>query len=336
MARYIILVLAVWGAKVGAETLAPTAAPVVIPVLAPVEKVCPTIGSSLTGLELDTEPWAFFRTIQVKSTTQLLGKIVSVPSLTSSYALNDVHGNLISKIVNPGTFWDTTKDIYNCNDVKMGSLNYIFEWSNSWTNRYLKHKVLDASGTHVADLSDEEEEGANFFSSRQHMVFLKDLAGTSLASMRKPVGGFSNLGPWSEKLTVQIDSTSLNPLAPPMDPEFVALIFGNVLGMDSKVGPYWNLILNVIIYFVIIIYAICVICSGGDGGDEARKVKASASEEKETLLGGHGGQAQQKVENKTKSFWNCCSRRGSAVTVAPMQKAEDAAHDAAASAHGHH
>jgi len=332
---------------------AATPAPVVAPMVS--SAVCPMIGATLSGISLVTEPWTFMRTIQVMAsvdnhvstfdvtpgTSNLLGKVVNEISLQRQYALNDVHGALISKIVHPGMPWDTTQDIYNCHDVKMGSLDYQFKANAVWGNRYTTHKVLDSIGTHIADLEEEELEGSNFLSSRQHMVYLKSLEGAPLASMRKPKGGFDNLGPWSEKLSVQIDVVSLNVEAPPpaMQPEFLVLIFANVLGSESKIGPYWTLILWGIFMFFLLASLFNICCCSKQGKDARAKIKAKSHEENEHLLGTRETQAEQKVKAQGRNFWNCCSRRV-ATAESSMQKAEksagDAAHGAAGAVHGHH
>merc|ERR1719326_403405 len=74
-----------------------------------------------------------------------LGKITAVLfEWTSVYQLRDEHDNLVSKIVNPGAFWDTTQEVFNC--------------KNFLQNRYTEHEIHDANGNHVADLAEDESQ----------------------------------------------------------------------------------------------------------------------------------------------------------------------------------
>merc|ERR1719326_457801 len=104
-----------------------------------------------------------------------LGKLTAVLlAWTPVYQLRDEHDNLVSKIVNPGAFWDTTQEVYNCKGDKIGSVTYHFKWKNFLQNRYTEHHIHDANGNHVADLAEDESESNGFFGSRQFFIYLKD------------------------------------------------------------------------------------------------------------------------------------------------------------------
>jgi len=281
---------------------------------------CPLMSELGSSASLQTAPWAFARTINVMQqgapNQRSLGQVRATPfSWTSEFVLHHPQTNKeITKIVNPLGLWDTTQEIYNCQGQLMGKLTYPFDWKNMFSNRYLKHRVLDAQGNHIASLV-QEQFTSSFFASPQHFIYLQDVNGNALASMRHPSGGW-RLNPFGEYFDTQIVMESLNAQAPPpaTNPEFLSLIFANALASENRLGPYASMI---VYPALILLFCICMVCMCGGfkkvascltccgictwicGKRESRKPTV---EENETLI-------EKESKAVKRDVWSCCSRR---------------------------
>lgn len=259
-------------------------------------------------MQSSATPGASDRRLGVVSATLL--------SWTVEYQLKDgTNDRLMARIVNPAAFWDVTQDIYDCSDRKIGIIKYTFDWKDLFQNRYKVHQVLDSAGNHVADMRQEEvTTSKGFLGSWQRFIYLQDRAGNPLAAMRHPRGGWK-FGPFGEDLDVQIELLSMNMLAPKpsMDPEFLSLVFANSLASSSRFGPGCGFIVSCI-FWVLVLSLICARC-GARMKQSADRTKEKILEEKEGLLATRVSSeptTEEKVQQKGRDIWACCSRRGGA------------------------
>jgi hypothetical protein len=277
------------------------------------------IGAPTAGVsemqEVSTNPGAPQANAQTQSVADLaektdtdtkIGTITSpFLSWTTEYHLTDPHGKLVSKIVNPGFFWDTFQEIRNCEGEKIGSIRYKYEFKKMFENKYTAHEVLDAQGQHIADLAEAEEESNSIFGTRQYFIYLKDRAGNAVAAMRNPRNGWE-LGPFNQAFDVDIDLVSQNMMVPPPanNPEFLLLVFANALAMDARFGPYWSIGITCLVILGVVMLACCCICNTKAAKVQMDSVRARAEEERMTLLG-----SRSEPESKPSGLLNCCSRR---------------------------
>jgi len=282
-----------------------------------------------SGVKLETEPWTFFRTINIVDDTNVLGAAAIASqrlgqvrgtffSWTSEFSLHDpADDREISKIINPHmlAFWDVSQDIYDCKGRLLGTLEIPWDFTsvmaNMFSNTYVTHKVYDSEHAHVADLVHESitEDKALYLGSLQHFIYLRDTAGNPLVSMRNPSGGWTLPPIFGESFNVQIVTQSMNaansPLA--MSPEFLSVVFANALAGQSRLGPYVGLIAYPAL---ILIFGACMVsyCLGrcspfafccGICGSKKEEPETPAVEEKEALI-------EQKEDKR--NVWGCCSR----------------------------
>lgn len=289
-------------------------------VVAPPDVQCPTMSALGADTYLSTDPWSLGRTVHVKRKSTgaadvEIAVIAAALSLNAEYELKDpVDHKVIAKLVNPLFFWDTQQDIYNCQGLKLGSVVSEFKlvefMTNAFMGRYSPHKVLDAAGQPVATLREEDEttKEGGFLGSAQKYIYMQDNVGTPLASMRHPTGGWK-LGPFGEHLDVQVELQAVNPGAngPAMDPEFLSLVFANSLASGSRFSPGVGAIIKAVLTLILLVL-ICRRCCSKSSAGKAQ----AALEEKESLLAtrvNSNASAEEKVEQKGRDVWACCSRR---------------------------
>lgn len=272
--------------------------------------------------------------------SRLIGRVIAMPfAWTHEYGLYDPYNHkLIAKIVNPGFFWDESQDIYSCAGVKLGSIQTKLSFVDMILNRFIERKIKDTYGNHVATLEEDQIPSNNWFGDKQYFLYMKDISGTPLASMRHPRGGLT-IPPFKQSWSVEIEVLTQNVMAPPpaMQPEFMTLAFANSLAASDTFGPYWSGIMSLIFWILLFCLCCCCCCTGSGFAEKVKQGGEKGAHEKESLLGhgGHGAEAKDKAND----FWNCCSRK-----VTPqqtnMEKAKGAAHGAAdktaAAAHGGH
>jgi len=339
---------------------------------------CPAMSELGVAAKLQVEPWAWFRTVNILATKQLmsdasqgsatgnvpqleqtatnantgaqgssdstlladtanyraLGQVRSTISWTPTMALySPYNGREISRIVNPGFAWDTTQEIYDCRGQLMGKLRYNFNWQNLFTNNYVQHQVENAQGSHIANLF-QESLTETYFGSGQHFIYISDLNGNAIASMRRPTGGWQ-AGVFGEYFECEIEMKTLNAQVPPpaLNPDFLSLVLANAMAGEKRLGPYISLI-----FYPSIIVLLCLCsCFCGIGLDHlkywltccglctcfgllgsndsnqqyldsakgtSQKYLDSAKEEKDALLA-----SGKNATGQGGSTWGCCSRR---------------------------
>jgi hypothetical protein len=220
-----------------------------------------------------------------------------------------VSNKLISKIVSPIVAWDTDQEIYDCKDRLMGSIRLPFSFDNLLKPfSYPEHQVYDASGNHIANLN-EEVASESYEASTQHLLYLTDLNGNALASMRHPTGGWASK-PFGEFFDCTIQMIGMNAQVPPpaTNPEFLTLVFANAMASGFLLGPY----VSMIVYpSILVLFCACTVCSFllsclCSLCGSSKKAVAEKTEEKESLI--------EKKEDSARNGWACCSRR----VVAPV------------------
>jgi len=333
---------------------------------------CPVMTELGSAAKLVVQPWAWFRTVNIVTSSNQMSDAsgVSAPSAgvvqpiaqgssdstllpdTAEYRAlaqvrqtirwplqptmtlyNPANGLEISKIVNPLFIWDTTQEIFDCNGQLLGKVRYQFSWANLFTNGYVKHEVENAQGNHIANLLQETLTEA-FWASGQHFIYIADLSGSALASMRRPTGGWQ-LGPFGEYFECDIQMQTMNaPVSPPaMNPEFLSLVLANAMAGEHLLGPY----ISVIVYPILIMLILCSCTCCGIGCDHVRywltccglcacfglcssqqsgkSVQDTANEEKESLI----ATAKNASGQGGGSLFNCCSRRQPTLVAPTMQ-----------------
>jgi hypothetical protein len=256
-------------------------------------------------------------TIQNSTKEDKVGVVSSnLLSWTVEFELRDPASNqVVSKIVNPGFFWETTQNIYNCKGGFLGSITYDFNfqtwWGNLINNTYATRRVLNPQGKHVANLIQEKgtTENGNFLS-MQHNVYLSSTEGTPLAAMRHSSGGWQ-LGPLGEFADVEIKLGMLSGMgpSPAMDAEFLSLIFANVLAADGVFGPGVGLILFGVVLLIVSWCCFACFCRTFCPCCKRKAEVSKILEETEGLLSTKVA-SEEKVEPKARDIWACCSRRG--------------------------
>jgi len=297
---------------------------------------CPTFPTLSRGIYLRTRPHSLFREVDiygpdpnavtttpppgavtVAPTTPppgapkgdvKIGSIKAVPiSWTTQYELRDIHDNVVSKIVNPGWFWDTSQEIYDCKNNKLGHVTYEYDFKKTFLNRYAKHAIYDGDGAKVANLVQDEQQTNNFFSAHQYEIYARDLQGNPLVSMKHPRGGFT-FGTFTESFDVQIDVLpgATTSLPPTTHSEFLLLVFADALSMDARFGPFWTFLVPLIVFLLCCFSGCCLQRNTRASKDQYESAKSKAAEEKESLLATIRATQEQA---QPKSTWGCCSRR---------------------------
>lgn len=316
------------------------------------EEMCPYRTELPAGSFLETRPWSFMRAIDVMTRPSAQGQgPTSAPfdpigpnpdssstegkgsgpfkqgtvralffTWTSTFQLEDERGDAVARIVNPAAPWDTTQEVYNCEDVKVGEIvSKLSWWDSFWTTP--PREIRDQDGKHVANLVPNSDEDG-YLASSEHMLILKNLQGQPLIAMTNPRKGWK-IGPFGSRWEAQIEYFVSGPQVPmpAAAPEFLTLAFTNELAGNKNFGPIWQVVM-VLVFLVGLPCLLCAacgfICAPGNAkseGEDAEGGDAKDVPEMSKLLGADG---EEKVVPGNGSMFACCSRRQVAVQQNPM------------------
>jgi len=229
-------------------------------------------------------------------------QVTPVLSWTSSRILQNLHYKPIAKLVNSFWFWDTSYELYDCNDNKMGTVAWQFNWLSFFTtggaNYFPDSWILDARGNHVANI--QQSVGQSWYST-QKLLTIQNLQNEPVLQMLTTTDGVG-WGPFKfhNRVTIAVYFRGEVLSPPAMTPQFVALAFANQMAAGSRFGPMFQWL-----YLVGLVCCMCCCCCFCfyQGRYSAKKEEISSSDEKSGLL-------MEEAPAARSGGFLCCARSG--------------------------
>lgn len=285
---------------------------------------CPAMPSLVQGSFVELRKYSVTKKMDIKAPgndTDPLATITASPYAANLVVeLKSITGSLMAKLVNPAVFWDTTADLYDCHDKKLGEL----QWStanilgNVFNPYQSQFELFDANGTQVGNMVKTESGGkctVDLASNGQNLIQMD----MELADFGESLGGL--FGAYTKATITLVNGVTPLPSLL-MDARILSLVAAAQLAGTGPTLLFW------FIDLILICCCLCCCCGCSKGrnptttvypGGQRPRTDAEARrmygdmQEKAPLVTMENELPLYHQQPKTQGlagFLSCCTRKG--------------------------